>query len=423
MKILITLFISLIINFQSLGQYTLIPDSNFEQALIDLGYDSGPKNGWVLTASIAQVYYLGIPSKNIKSLNGIEDFVNLERLDCWNNELTALNTSNNLLLTHLACQNNNLEVIDVSQNHKLTWLFCGNNNLRYLNVSKNIQLTHLDCYDNKLTVFDISKNLKLEWVMCALNQLTKIDVSKHIHLRSLQCGQNSISGVDVSKNIELEYLSCDNNLLTEIDVSLNPKLLRLLCGNNNIKNLNFENNLNLTSLSFYDTPIYEIDISNKILLKYVEFSNTPLACLNFGVSESVSEEITLTASNVPNLSCIDIGNLNKSQFKWLYLDDGITLQKDCIFSCEPINDTSEVKKINISVYPNPTNGNFTVSFNGEVVEHVEGVLINAIGQKIKYYEFNLVSEFAIEINQSSGVYFLQLITGSSQPIIYKILKQ
>ncbi|RKR05708.1 hypothetical protein C8C82_5403 [Flavobacterium sp. 81] len=43
--------------------YTLIPDSNFEKCLIDMGYDSGKPDGKVLTASIANVKRLDISKK------------------------------------------------------------------------------------------------------------------------------------------------------------------------------------------------------------------------------------------------------------------------------------------------------------------------------------------------------------------------
>jgi hypothetical protein len=420
MKILLLLFISSLFDLQSFGQYTQIPDPNFEQALIDLGYDTGPKDGWVLTTSIAEVYYLDLNSKSIKSLTGIEDFVKLDRLDCWENELTTLNLSNNLLLTHLECGNNNLSVLDLSHNQKLTWLFCGLNELQYLDISKNIELTHLDCSKNKLRSLDISQNLKLEWVMCASNKLTKIDVSKHLKLNSLQCGKNSLTSIDVSKNTELEYLYCDNNLLTEIDISQNTKLWRINCGGNNIKELDLHDNPKMEDITIYDTYIDQIDLSDKYYLNRIEFSNTPLACLNFGASKSAATEITLLATNTPNLNCIDIGDIKESYFNWLDLDDGITLQKNCIANCSLTVDTTKVT--NISIYPNPTNSLLTIDFNGKEVSELKVSLLNIIGQEIKYYKASNVSEFTLEINESSGVYFLQLIADSHSPIIYKVLK-
>src|SRR5690554_3111579 len=48
------------------AQYTLIPDPNFEQALIDLGIDSGGVvNGQVLTSDIETVVALDISHRGI----------------------------------------------------------------------------------------------------------------------------------------------------------------------------------------------------------------------------------------------------------------------------------------------------------------------------------------------------------------------
>ena len=42
------------IYYNSLCQNTFVPDANFEQALIDEGYDSGPLDGNVLTSNISE---------------------------------------------------------------------------------------------------------------------------------------------------------------------------------------------------------------------------------------------------------------------------------------------------------------------------------------------------------------------------------
>ncbi len=55
------------------AQQTLIPDPNFEQALIDLGHDD-VLDGQVRTANISGVNRLNVNGKNITSLTGIQDF-------------------------------------------------------------------------------------------------------------------------------------------------------------------------------------------------------------------------------------------------------------------------------------------------------------------------------------------------------------
>lgn len=92
-----------------------IPDSNFEQALIDLGIDSdGLVNSLILKSDAASVTDLTVNNKNISSLQGIEHFENLAYLYCHNNLLTDLNLGYNPNLMNLHCGGNALTSIDLS---------------------------------------------------------------------------------------------------------------------------------------------------------------------------------------------------------------------------------------------------------------------------------------------------------------------
>ncbi len=111
-----------------------IPDTNFEQALIDLGYDTNGLNGNILKVDAEAVTNLNVISKDIHSLQGIEAFVNLEILQCVGNELITLDVSNNIKLEYLTCFNNHLTTLDVSANTILFHLSCANNELESLNI-------------------------------------------------------------------------------------------------------------------------------------------------------------------------------------------------------------------------------------------------------------------------------------------------
>lgn len=130
-KITLLLFCFTTIGF---SQNTFVPDDNFEQFLIDQGYDSGPLDDFVPTANINTVFTLSIGFKGISDLTGIEDFTELRQLYCAGNNLTTLDISNNLLLSILNCLNNDLTELDVSLNTNLTHFNCNGNNLSSLNV-------------------------------------------------------------------------------------------------------------------------------------------------------------------------------------------------------------------------------------------------------------------------------------------------
>ena len=212
---------------------TYVPDDAFEQHLIDEGYDN-VLDDYVTTASIDTVTYLYISEKHIYDLRGIEDFTALTYLDCYSNQLTTLDLSNNPALDTLACTSNQLTTLDVSNNTALTVLRCGGNQLTSLDVSQNTALTLLWCLYNQLTTLDVSQNTALATLYCYNNQLTTLDVSNNTALTVLWCPNNQLTTLDVSQNTALTNLECHYNQLTTLDVrnGNNTKVFYFFCGNN-----------------------------------------------------------------------------------------------------------------------------------------------------------------------------------------------
>lgn len=217
--------------------FTLIPDPNFEQKLIDLGIDTDGKNGKVLTSSIASLPSLHIAKSSISDLTGIQDFT----------ALTDLYISENLLTN-----------LDLSSNTKLENLQAQKNQLVSLNVSKNVALTTLACYSNKLTTLDISALTALTDFSCSGNKLTDLNIENNLALTDLNCGNNQLAAINVSKNTELVLFDCLDNQLTSLDISKNPKITELACENNKLVSLNLKNggntNLDLTYSNFSNNP-------------------------------------------------------------------------------------------------------------------------------------------------------------------------
>ena len=165
---------------------TYVPDDNFEQALIDLGYDD-VLDDYVLTENISGVTDLEVNNKGISDLTGVEDFTALTYLNCRDNNLTELDLSANTALTILRCTNNQITSLDVSANIFLTWINCDHNQLTILDVSANIGLTFLDCGGNNLEALDVSNNTALESLTVDSNQLTELDVSNNTAITTLNC--------------------------------------------------------------------------------------------------------------------------------------------------------------------------------------------------------------------------------------------
>ena len=132
---------------------TNFPDANFRTVVkkFDTNQDSSLSD-----TEIAAVKKINCSNKGITNLKGIEYFTSLNILWCTDNQLTALDVSENTALTKLNCCFNKLTSLDVSKNTALTGLKCRNNQLTVLDVSKNTALTDLECRNNQLTSLDLS---------------------------------------------------------------------------------------------------------------------------------------------------------------------------------------------------------------------------------------------------------------------------
>ena len=166
---------------------TNFPDANFRTVVkkFDTNQDSSLSD-----TEIAAVKKINCSNKGITNLKGIEYFTSLNILWCTDNQLTALDVSENTALTKLNCCFNKLTSLDVSKNTALTILECNANRLTSLDVSKNTALTELNCSINKLTALDVSKNMALTELYCNDNQLTSLDLSNTNIMNDPNCGNN-----------------------------------------------------------------------------------------------------------------------------------------------------------------------------------------------------------------------------------------
>lgn len=122
------LLILTLIPFTSTSQYTNIPDANFELALLNLGYDF-VIDGVVETLAIDTVTELQINGEEISDLTGIEEFIALQSLFCYDNNITSLNLVNNTQLFEITCSDNQLTSIDLRNgNNSGLWYFMSFNN-------------------------------------------------------------------------------------------------------------------------------------------------------------------------------------------------------------------------------------------------------------------------------------------------------
>lgn len=213
-------------NLEEPNNYLNIPDENFEAILIEKGIDSdGIVNQQMLKSDAEKVTKLSLNGANINTLEGIEAFVNLKRLEADANNLTTLNVSNNVLLGIISLISNRLieiEGLEKAQNLtrlSLSWNYFTEFTLDNDNV-KNFLIDH-----NDLTSLEIVHAPKLESAVLNLNQIADLDLSNSPLLKVLVFSANKLKTINLDNNVNLEYIYGSSNLLTQFDISNLPNLI------------------------------------------------------------------------------------------------------------------------------------------------------------------------------------------------------
>lgn len=299
MKKLLILSAVLISTF-GVSQTTTIPDANFEQALISLGYDTGNVNGSIATSNIADLTYLDVTNQNISDLTGIEDFTGLTELYIGGNQLTSLNLNNNNALISLFAYANQLTSVDLSNNTALNVLQLAGNQLTSLDVSNNTFLEQLYFNQNQLTSINLSNNTSLNYLWGYDNLLTSLDIRN---------GNNAnIWGFDVTNNPDLTCIYVDDASYMQetwsnfIDTTSTFANNETECSGLNLLDNSFELDLNI-----YPNP------TDKHL--FIEGNKNPIVTTIYNL---IGKEVLSTK----NTNRVDVNELSKGVYI-IRISDGI----------------------------------------------------------------------------------------------------
>ena len=333
-KLLYLLFFIAAIN---MAAQTTVPigDENFEQALIDLGWDSDGLNGKLLLTDAAKIDKLIIYNPT----NIVNPDIPL-----------------NPLLTNVKGKIKDISPIKYMQN--LNYLYAGYNEIEEIDVSQYPLLAYLDVRVNDLTEIDVSKNSYLSVLNVAFNELTNLDVTNNYNLIGLAIYSNSIRDVDVRSNYQLTQLSVginpmpyinvlNNSKLTDLDISYtqienmdltkNPVLKRLRLIQTNLEELELESNPLITRIDFLNNPnISELNLLKQQNLDTLYISNNAkLAALN--LKNGTNTKITAFSSlQNPSLTCINVDDVNYATTNWVIKDPTSTFDTNCYNNSPPI---------------------------------------------------------------------------------------
>ena len=291
------LFLSVFLSANLFGQNVYIPDANFKAYLVgNNAINTNSDTEIQLSEASAFTGTIDCNGQNIYDLTGVEAFTALTELYCYTNYLTSLNVSSNIALESLHCSGNQIPSLDISSNTALIFL---------------------NCQGNQIGSLDLSNTTALEAIYCGLNQLTSLDLSSNTSLTFLDCFGNQLTYLDVSNNTSLGLMGCGANQLASIDVSNNTVLTVLSCINNQLECLNFKNG-----------------------------NNTYL--------------ISLSASGNPNLTCIEVDDVNYSTTNWTSIDAQTSFSMDCNNNgCSCVPSFSSITAEGLDTYTAPSGAVYT----------------------------------------------------------------
>lgn len=110
-------------------------------------------------------------------------------------------------------------------------LNCRNCSLLHLDLSGCTNLQKLDCFCNNISMLDLHHHTHLTEVRCARNSLRCLDIRSCTVLQVLVCDNNdNLSSLQLPNSISLRSLACTSTSMSSLDVSQFTTLQRLACG-------------------------------------------------------------------------------------------------------------------------------------------------------------------------------------------------
>jgi hypothetical protein len=397
---------------------------------------------------------------SMKNLN-LSNCVNLATVSCSNNLLPALNLSSTNINYSLDCSNNLLTGLDVSTVTSLVRLTCDNNRLTSLAMNTNTNLNFISAKNNLLTSLNLNECPSLTALVCGDNQIASLDFTKNINISAVQCQNNRIASFILSASS-----NCSGNLLTSLDLSnCTGFLYGVQCQDNKLTYLNIHNGVNENrygvfdfsnnpKLSFICADDFQLaavsdsaaayGLTNVIvtdncalplsLVGFTALAKNSSAFLNWQTSSETNTSRFVIQRSLDAKKFTDAGIVSAAGFSsgiknYQFTDAAVFLpgvpavyyrlqmiDRDGKFTYSAVKKTVADKNFAIDVYPNPARNMVTVSFSSTQNKSVRFNLYNTVGQLLLSSSAKGFSVKQIDISAlSSGLYFLEIITGTETP--------
>lgn len=229
------------------------------EKLVCKGIAGGKLENLDLSAS-SRLTYLDVSRNSLSALD-LSGCPNLKTLDCSGNQLRSLDLAGNHALEYLDCRDNELEALDLTDNHSLQAIHADGNRLTSFTTPRSETLTELTFHGNELEAVNLSNNRGLLRLDCSENRLQALNVSAIAGLTYLDCSSNALEDLPVWRNEALETLRCGNNAITSLDLRKNGLLKVLECPNNLLALLDLSGNTNLESVDCGGNRLSTLDVT------------------------------------------------------------------------------------------------------------------------------------------------------------------
>lgn len=179
------------VSFAGFANTTLEPLSFQDDALAKCIKETAAEKQWHTVEQFTDLKCHGIAIKHAQEL---AQFVNLQSLSLYNNQLTDL---------------------DLTSLRKLTLLNLANNQLTQLQIHSLAKLEKLYLFKNSLTTLDMTGLSALHTVRMMQNKLTKLDISPLTQLKMGYFFDNQLTDLQITGLNELEFLDVRQNPMSD----------------------------------------------------------------------------------------------------------------------------------------------------------------------------------------------------------------
>ena len=278
---------------------------------------------------------------SIYDLKGLEEFKNLEYLDCSGNYLSVVIDFRQFLkLKTLIAKHCDLVYGDllIDNMKSLEYIDIWANRMNNINLSGLTNLRVLKCLGNELVNLDVRTLTNLEEIDCYANALVSLRVEGLLKLKKLICHYNNLSSIDLTGLDNLEVLNIRNNNFSNISIQHLNKIVEFIGDKNNFISIDLHGLTNLKSVYLTENSLSSIILNNAINLENLYCQNNQLGDINLsGLTNLKNLNLDynkLTTLDIRGLSVLNSVNCRfnmiynflfdkNNQFTYFYANDNL----------------------------------------------------------------------------------------------------